>query len=303
MPAPYTSPLAQYYSQFGASIPAQVGYSVNEKGGSKFGLGGLGALSGWGLSSGLFKGNSGGGTNTGSFVAWRPGMQASERFTSGVQGSGNTGKALALSATYGILDQARAQNQELFGIQEQMLAGAGQERVAGLERALSETDRFAQAGYARARDFGAEAAGASDIAQIGSGMFSSSERVNAMRAVQSDVSRRFLEVDSAYAGVRSNLQAMIGQASAQSLETLASFYEQVRAVNEDSLMYEFDARLGRGVPMAPQKQKDNGWASMLGQGLGALLGFALGGPGGAVAGAGAGGAAGGSWSSGGGGQF
>lgn len=293
MPGPYISPLAAYYSQFGGGSPASVGFSVKEAGGSGIGIKDIykGAYFG---PAGLLGagGNSGGGTVTGNFQAWAPGMQASERFFSGAQASGRTGRTLAGLATYGILDQARAQNEDLFRIQEQNLTAAGQARVAGLDRALQETDRFAQAGYARAREAQAQAEGASDVALLGSGMFSSSERFNALRAVQSDSARRFLEVDSAYAGVRSNLQALIGQASAQGLETLANFYERVRAVNEESLMYEFDARLGRGVPMRPNQPNDNGWAAALGQGLGALLGFAIGGPAAAPPAAAAGGAVG-----------
>lgn len=270
----YNSPLANYYSQFGSgpggvSRPTEY-YTWGDFEKNKSTNAG-GAIPKWqqkppGASSSDFSPwvkNPGQAGND----IWSPNMQASQRQVT-TDGTGAS-RASHRAQTFGVLDQARYSNQLLFGAQEQMINQATAARVGGIDAALAETDRFSQAGYQRAKDFGIEASSGADLDSISSGLFNSSERVNAQRAVQGDTFRRFLDVDSAYAQARSQLQMQRGQATAQGFQNLGNLYEKVRMTNEDSYIYEFDARLGRRSPQATQSA-DSGtdWGAVIGSVVG-----------------------------------
>jgi len=210
-PGAYTSPLANYYAGFSGN-PGEGTYQSHQPG-----------------NFGQLQNN------------WSPNQQASSR--SLILGTPEADEQYT-TASYGIFDQARYSNQQLFGVEEQLVQQASAARMQGVDAALAETDRMSQAGYQRARDFGTTAGAAADLSSIDSGMFTSSERFNAQRSVNADTFRQFLAVDEAYAGTRAALQQARGSANAQAYSDLANFYERVRLTNEDSYMNEFRARAG-----------------------------------------------------------
>lgn len=176
-------------------------------------------------------------------------------------------------STYGIFDQARAENSIWQQRTEQSLERAGAAQMRGFDAAQARVGQIGAAGYQRAQDFGTQLLGEGRSAMVSSGFSNTSMDFNMRRAVAADTQRRFLEVDEGQA--RLGMQLDLGRAGAEAdtYNRLAGFYEQARETNELSLMDEFRARMGvynRPTGGGGGGDDSGQWAQALGSVLGSI---------------------------------